>query len=246
MSAMNDSFLDDMHAELLALCKSDAVLSQVPILGERSGDITAEIEKSLGLLTSTAAQPAKLGACILLQQATADDETPAAPGGMLETQWTFVVMEDPTLNDGASGHQIRALKLARRLVRLLKLYRAEGLATTINTEKKGTITPVGVPLAPIAYQVRFRCTEGNPGVMQKVITPTIAPNVGAAPQAVTITCATAGVEIWYTLDGSHPWSGNPTAALYAAPVAVAAAGTLRARAFKTDYIGSNAAAGQYT
>ncbi len=33
----------------------------------------------------------------------------------------------------------------------------------------------------------------------------------------TITCSTAGASIYYTTDGSFPWSGNPNATLYTAP-----------------------------
>jgi hypothetical protein len=50
--------------------------------------------------------------------------------------------------------------------------------------------------------------------------------------------------IYYTLDGTCPWSGNGV--LYAGPVAVAAAGTIRARAFKAGMVGSNAAAADFT
>lgn len=242
MSAMNDDFLDDMQDELVALCKADEVLGMVPIINERVGDVNAEVEKNLGIVTAVGG---KYGACILLQQPMADDTASAAPGGLLDVVWTFLVLEDPLLNDGANGFQIRALKLCRRLVRVIKLYAAGGMATTMVPDKK-TIVPVGNLIAPIAYQVNFRCTENSGGAQQKVIQPGIAPSSGAAPQNVTLTCATAGAAIYYTLDGTHPWSGNAAAILYAAPFAVTLAGQLRARAFKAGMIGSNTTAAEYT
>jgi hypothetical protein len=55
----------------------------------------------------------------------------------------------------------------------------------------------------------------------------------AAPGAATI---------WYTTDNSHPWPGNPTATLYAAPVTISAPCLFRARAFAPGTNGSDTAA----
>lgn len=238
--AMNDAFLDQMQQELVALLKSDEVLGGLPILDERIGDIQLEVNKALGLVTAV---DGKIGACVIVQQATAEDRMSAAPGGILETVFTFLVLEEPTLNDDTNGHQIRALKIARRIVRVVKLYRADGICTSL-TPSKQTITGLAIEGVSLAYEVRFHCTEIGQGVNQKVMTPTLAPNTGAAPQTVTITCGTAGVAIYYTLDGTPPWSGNGV--LYTAPVTLAAAGTIRARAFKAGMIGSNAAAADFT
>jgi hypothetical protein len=240
--AMNDEFLDDMQQELVALLKSDAVLGVLPILDERKGDIIKEVAENQGVLNKVGG---KIGACVVLLAAMADDEAVAVAGGMLNTMWTFRVLENPLLNDGPNGFQIRALKICRRIVRVVKLYAAQGLCTALIPDKK-TIVPVQDELAPIAYEVRFHCAEQAQGKNLKVAQPAIAPAAGAAPQAVTITCGTAGAAIYYTLDGSHPHAGNALAVLYAGPVNVVAAGTLRARAFKDGYVGSNASAADFT
>lgn len=241
--AMNDSFLDDMQQELVALLKSDEVLGTLPILDERLGDINAEVEKQLGISTAVGG---KRGACVIVQSPSADDESPAAHGGVLETEWTFLVLEEPVLNDHATkGHRIRALKIARRIVRVAKLYRAEGLCTGL-VPGKPTIVAFGNPLASIAYRVALRCTEVGQGKNLKVMQPAIAPASGAAPQSVTITCGTAGASIYYTTDGSHPYAGNAQAVPYAGAFNVNAAGTVRARAYKAGMVGSNAAAADFT
>jgi hypothetical protein len=241
--AVNDSFLDDMQQELVALLKADEVLSALPILDERLGDINAEVEKQLGISTAVGG---KIGACVIVQSPTADDESPAVHGGIMETEWTFLVLEEPVLNDHATkGHRIRALKIARRIVRVCKLYAATGLCTAL-VPAKPTIVPFGNPLASIAYRVAMRTTEVGQGRNLKVAQPAIASAGSVAPQSVTITCATAGAAIYYTLDGSHPYAGNAQAVLYAGAFNVNAAGTVRARAFKTGYVGSNAAAADFT
>jgi hypothetical protein len=63
---------------------------------------------------------------------------------------------------------------------------------------------------------------------------------------VTLTCATAGVAIWYTLNDSYPSPLNPAATLYAAPVQVTTAAALRAVAYKSGNIASDSALGIYT
>jgi hypothetical protein len=239
-AVMNDSFLDQMQQEIVAILKSDEVLGTLPILDERIGDIQKEVDKALGLVKDV---DGKIGACVIVQQAIAEDNMVAAAGGILETSWTLLVLEEPVLNDGASGHQIRALTIARRIVRVLKLYRADGLCTSLVPSKKA-IMGAAIEGVSLSYAVVFHCTEIGQGVNQKVVTPTLAPNGGVAPQTVTITCGTAGAVIYYTLDGTCPWSGNGV--LYAGPVAVAAAGTIRARAFKAGMVGSNAAAADFT
>jgi hypothetical protein len=115
----------------------------------------------------------------------------AAAGGILETSWTLLVLEEPVLNDGASGHQIRALTIARRIVRVLKLYRADGLCTSLVPSKKA-IMGAAIEGVSLSYAVVFHCTEIGQGVNQKVVTPTLAPNGGVAPQTVTITCGRPG------------------------------------------------------
>jgi hypothetical protein len=47
-AVMNDSFLDQMQQELVAILKSDEVLGGLPILDERIGDIQKEVIKRWG------------------------------------------------------------------------------------------------------------------------------------------------------------------------------------------------------
>lgn len=77
-----------------------------------------------------------------------------------------------------------------------------------------------------------------------VATPTLSPAGGSysGAQTVTMSCATSGALIRYTVDGSDPTFASP---LYTAPVAVGVTTTLKAKAFKADYSPSAVGAGIY-
>jgi hypothetical protein len=78
----------------------------------------------------------------------------------------------------------------------------------------------------------------------QVATPTFAPPAGtyATAQSVTIATTTTGAAIYYTTDGTDPTTAS---ALYSAPVAVAASGTLKAVATLAGYTNSAIAAAAY-
>jgi alpha-tubulin suppressor-like RCC1 family protein len=78
-----------------------------------------------------------------------------------------------------------------------------------------------------------------------VAAPGLAPAGGsyAGPQAVTVSCATAGATIRYTVDGSEPTFSSP---IYTQPITVASSTTLKARAFKLDWLASSVTSGTYS
>jgi hypothetical protein len=78
-----------------------------------------------------------------------------------------------------------------------------------------------------------------PQVATPVLLPAMASNL---PVSVTITDATPGAVIYYTLDGSSP---TPASILYSVPVPVASATVLRAAAFYNGWTPSLAVAGFY-
>jgi alpha-tubulin suppressor-like RCC1 family protein len=79
----------------------------------------------------------------------------------------------------------------------------------------------------------------------KAGTPVFSPAPGSysAAQTVTITSATPGATIRYTLDGTDPTTGSAT---YSSPLSIGVTTTLKARAWKSGLGDSNVAAGVYT
>ena len=79
-----------------------------------------------------------------------------------------------------------------------------------------------------------------------VQTPQISPNGGvfADPPTVTLTTATAGAAIWYTLDGSTPTTTTGSTR-YTGPFPLPASATLKARAFLAGSVDSAVASAQF-
>ncbi|MGD0090058.1 MAG: MBG domain-containing protein [Planctomycetota bacterium] len=78
-----------------------------------------------------------------------------------------------------------------------------------------------------------------------VAVPTFSPAAGgyAGAQSVTISCATSGATIYYTLDGSAPTASSPQ---YAAAINVSAPTTIKAYAVQTGMTDSAVASAAYT
>ncbi|MBN2030413.1 C10 family peptidase, partial [bacterium] len=119
---------------------------------------------------------------------------------------------------------------------------------SILTESKGvTITESG----DYYYRVRANTTdwwewsdvEGITADLA-VATPTFDPEPGTygSAQNVTISCATTGAAIYYTMDGSDP---TESSSLYSDPVSIAETTTLKAKAYKSGWTASGIASGLY-
>src|SRR6185295_5224548 len=79
-----------------------------------------------------------------------------------------------------------------------------------------------------------------------VDTPVISPFGGTGltpPKAVTLTCATAGAQIYYTTDGSDPTTSST---LYSGALNLTVDTVLKAKAFKTGMLASFAAVATFT
>ncbi len=238
---MNDRSLTDLQEDLTARLQADAMVGTLPVLNERKADLLSAIKTGLGIMTKVGG---KIGACVIVMPLTGQVEYPDLPQAVMEEFVTVQVLEDPTFNNSTNGTKLAALTIARRVARVLHQYRPVGIASCLIAAKP-TIVLADNPLAPLAYDVRFKTQESDNEPWLKVAAPEFAPNGGDAPQTVTITCSTPSAAIYYTLDGSHPWSGNMNATLYTAPVSVAEAGTLRAAAYLAGSIASDVNAAQY-
>lgn len=81
--------------------------------------------------------------------------------------------------------------------------------------------------------------------MDTVATPTFSPSAGAVEigTSVTISCATSGAEIHYTVDGTTPSASSP---VYSSAITIDAAKTIKAIAIKTGMTNSSVGSASYT
>jgi hypothetical protein len=235
---VKETTLRDAQEDLYQRAMADEYLANVAIIKRDEGEIETEVIDALGVLNK---RGGKIGACVLVYQPIAEPASAEVVGGVLNIDFTFLVLENPVLNRESGGTGLAALTIARRLIGIFHLYHPRKVIGCL-TMQQGAIVPIQLPVAPVAYEVRFSAQEDLYTPSVRVTTPTITPSSGAAPQSVTLACATAGASIYYTTDGSHPYAGNAAAV----PVNVATAATLRAGAFKAGLIASDVNAANFS
>jgi hypothetical protein len=154
----------------------------------------------------------------------------------LDATWEFLALENREMNQLSNGTGKRAFAIARRIHRIMKQYRSEGLIETL-VPLRPCIAPVSLP-GLVAYSVRFGCQESDAAAYQKCATPVIAPAGGNAGDLVTLNCATEFAQIYFTANNTHPREGNGT--LYAEPFAAPMEGSvIKACAYRVDWVASN-------
>ena len=87
-------------------------------------------------------------------------------------------------------------------------------------------------------------TYSSGGQQQNVATPTFNPagDTYYEAQSVSISCATEGASIYYTLDGSTP---DESSTLYASPIIISETTTVKAIGMKEGYLNSSVATAEY-
>ncbi len=111
--------------------------------------------------------------------------------------------------------------------------------------KFAIVLPDAVPSSTSRLTIDSVVVFGVPGVVANMVeTPVINPIGGTYYEAfdATITCATDGAVIRYTLDGTEP---TETSAVYSAPISISATTTLKAKAWKEGYTPSFVASAIY-
>jgi len=110
----------------------------------------------------------------------------------------------------------------------------------------------GTKTVTVMYQLRDGTTTNSFSdtievvAVEAVATPTFSPPAGtySSSQSVTVSCATSGATIRFTLDGSEPTSSS---ASYSGPISVSSGTvTVRAKAFKSGMTDSDTASATYT
>lgn len=226
---------EDTYGRILA----HAWFADVAVILERRAYTDQEISKLLGTVKGRAG---KVGAAILVQRPVffpgSDDSS-----GRGQLVQAFTVLEHPTLNSGSQGTGKSAEEIAIEIFMLFHMANASLPEQAFSAFPGGAIVPDDSFPGLNAWEARFQLYT-SPGRDARCGTPLIDPDSGAGSQSVTITSATSGAEIYYTLDGTYPRSGNGT--LYSAPFQPGSGKTVRAVAYKSGLQASNLAQATFT
>jgi hypothetical protein len=226
------SILASIQQQCADRLQADPLFTYVPILTEHLKDITSEIATALGPLTGTGG---KSGLVAILLTPTANVNFDNVFGPFFDHIKIVVhVVENVTVNqDPTTGTNVSAVDAAEKICALLHHFQPDGANGPVTVERP-TIT-LGDDPTNLSYDIHFKTSAGLSSVLPQVATPVIASSSGV----VTLTCATVGAAMFYTLDFSNATPRN--GALYIAPFTPGAGHTLNVRAWLAGYLASETA-----
>ena len=241
-----DEIIDRLPRELAARLESDPFFNDIPVVVADAGNVKVEMERKQAVAME---KSGKRGAAVIVLQLSANDANPSLAFGPMKLFPGFQVIEDVEMNNDEDGTKKSHRRIARKIRDIIKPAQFIGF---IQDMRAGTPCIAPVDLSEIASalkgsQVNFECLEVSTQQQTLVELPAIGQVPGNPPQ-FTLTCATPGADIWYTLDDSYPWPGTKDdgfaaskSVKYCGPVALpAAASILRACAyvFAEGYVAS--------
>lgn len=223
-----------LQKDVTGRLESHAYCSDIPVLLYEKGVILEDIEEALKLFT---VKSGKKGAAIVVSRAirTVPQADPSGP--RFDIIIPVGVFEWPMLNRTSTGTGKVIEEIVSEVCHLIHGWRPYPIATQIYCDKDA-VSPIVGDDKVIASEIRFAAKLGLAAPV-RVSMPLFSGNANA----VQITCNTPSATIYYTLDGSFPWSGNAEATLHDGNAFTVSSGTtVRASAFKTNYQASDIAA----
>ncbi|MBI2841972.1 MAG: chitobiase/beta-hexosaminidase C-terminal domain-containing protein [Armatimonadetes bacterium] len=175
-------------------------------------------------------------------------------GGIFESKWGSTSSDMMNYVDGVAS-TLSVTGTASDLdniARMIVLGEAQGFPASLMTGDIAEVlvytrklSEVESEQTGIYLEEKWGLNTAYGGVQQIVATPTFNRDAGnyAVPIYVTIACDTPGATIRYTTNGDDPDSGSDE---YTVPVLVDHTLTLKAKAWKEDYIASNVKSAEYT
>jgi Chitobiase/beta-hexosaminidase C-terminal domain len=226
------STLSSIQQQCANQLQADPLFAYVPVFTERIKDIQSEINQALGPLNG---QSGKTGLVILMLTPTADVRHENVFGPFFdEIKIVVRVIENVTVNqDPSTGTNVAAADAAEKICSLLHLFQPASANGPV-TAHRPTVVLAHDP-NNLSYDCHFKTCGGLMAVSPQAATPIITANAGQ----MTLTCATAGAAVFYTLDGSNPSPRNGT--FYTAPFTPGTGLTLKTRAWLAGYLASETA-----
>jgi hypothetical protein len=232
--------LQQFQLDIAARLEAAAFFVDVPVLVYRArsamtaAQIQDQINAALGALT---AQNGKAGLCITIMMPQLSTREQELPGPYLHMACKVRVQENVMVNMGEGGTQIACEDAAIAVAQTLHLWTPGGTAGIIRVAEN-TIVPVEIVEGYVTYDVAM---ESDLDLACLAKTP--QPLISASGELISIACANPAAAIYYTLDGTLPWSGNglyPSSATnYTNPFSVTAGTMVRAAAYAAGEVGSD-------
>lgn len=209
--------------------RADPFFANIPVLVEQPHDL------DYGLQASVAA--AGIYGVVMVPQAAVGSVT--APGPIFDPVEIAVrFRENVPVAPGP-----HALEAAETALALLHLYRPVSVNEVLSAAPQALVR-VDEP-GIVAYEIRLRTQAVAAYAVTQLAVPVITSAGTVSPQTVMLSTPTPGAAIFYTVDGSQPSPGSPTASLYTGPVTIGAPALLRVRAWLAGYLASGEARAIY-
>lgn len=246
IGSVMDDFIQELHDDVFGALSADPGMLYVPVYQSRTpmpkdadGNpivgktmmIEEQIKKALSGLELKNGKSG-IACVVLVPDAEGESVNSAAPAMKLVAK--VRVIENRLVNEGPTGTGITASLLSMHVVQMLNRRSFRG-RNALYPDLKRMIVEIPLPNDERCHEITLYQFV-TPGCLPKVATPVVS----EADGQITLSCTTPGAQIWYTLDGTFPGSGNAAAVLYAAPLTLASGSyTLRACAQNADSQASN-------
>lgn len=191
--------IDLLPDELAAALQSDPFFDDITVVVAERGNVLKTIQEKQSIVSS---KGGKWGVAVVVVQLVADDELPEVAFGSLKLRPAFHVLEQPTQNNSKTGTGKSARKVARKIRDIIKPLALAGLCTEFIFERE-CILPLQLPVENlVGYEINCHTYECDTEKIDQVAAPQFV--IAEDGSSVTLTCATAGATIYYTLDDSFP------------------------------------------
>lgn len=242
---MIPDYVQELQDDLYGLLIHDPGFKHVPVFRSRSplqkgpdGEpmvgqstmIEDEINQALG---GSNMKNGKTGIVAIVMLPDVRPLSMESPGPQLEMIAVIRVMENRLFNEGSTGTGISSSRLGLHISQLLHRRPIQG-AWTFKPDGDKMLQEQTLPDDVMVHEVRFVMSR-SVEQLEKVSTPVIT----VAGNDLTITCATDGALIYYSLDGSWPGQHNANSFLYDGTVNLSTTEdvtTIRAVAYDPDEV----------
>lgn len=227
------SVFETLQSDIVSRLLSDTYFSDITVQAIAEGTVSSDL---LQHAATASVKAGKTGVYVGVLMPSAATAKPNTPGPQMRVMAKVRVMESPQVNRySAAGTAKTAEAICVAVIQLLHHWCPNDGVTLIGGEK--LIEPSD-PETSVEGMVSYDLTFELPMFVEpplKVQCPTATEKDGL----LTLANLTDGATIYYTLDGTFPYSGNPAAIQYTTPFALSVGQTIRWAAYKEGMKGSN-------